>query len=752
MAQQQPILDPSDAIEDQLLPHVHLVSANQYPNQGRLDLQLVTKWLMSAPQVAKDKAPFFWTYLDRPNDGHTFLTWQPLKRLNTNFASDGIIWAPDQYHRQEVGNGLSLEIYYNKTGFAPGDQIAFRARRRFRLIPAQQPNINSPQPDVSLWLVHYGQADPQDRLPVNMIPYTQDTQNMMSQRNYLQNCGQIARKDFMLSDRGNWPQITWPRNGGGRQQVYAPIQSRRVPQQVAYPAHTGPAPGGGRRGKAPTQAQQQQAAAAAQAAAASAAAPAPGSLAALQLEMDEEDIYGDVFDTLTPRDIAISRYQQNHMWMDEVWTSPYSLLDIVPPDLGLGLKGELEPLTEGIFSAQGAEAHLEYPEKPYVGKLDKGLADELRKRVQKHLDTTNAEIEQMKAEHAATMASIKANASILSAEKELRHSVEEYGPEFWRLEGQISDSEEGESAWSQKHNKKVDDIVAQVEAHLGRQIAVLHTVNRVQEGGYQEPLPEPVKVPVKEPVVQEPVKEPTPVPAPVSRAASNDLSRRPSQAGSQAGSQQSGAAGDDADIDMGGTAAGLLDEMHTGLSSTSTPLNFPTPSGIISSAATPANASAPSPAPPAAAGAEQDVSMSNTDANKEAPAGGSGQDQGSGDWVVVPKGGVSPDSNANSTPAPGSAPSAAPAAGASASAAAPLQGSAVGTPALTEGDNDFSSLGDLDTAGEALAGYEGGLDGGAGSLDDGLDLNMEMEDSAFGDAFHGAVNTDTPGENQSEGV
>ncbi|KAG7115209.1 hypothetical protein HYQ44_007727 [Verticillium longisporum] len=703
MAQQQPLHDPSDAIEEQLLPHIHLISANQYPNQGRLDLQHVTKWLLGAPQVAKDKAPFFWTYLDRPNDGQVLLTWQPLKRLGTQFASDGIIWAPEQYHRQEVGNGLNLEIYYNKTGFAPGDSAAVRARRRFRLVPSQQVNINAPQPDISLWLVHYGQADPQDRLPINMVPFTPDSQTMLNQRNYLQNCGQITRKDFMLSDRGNWPQIAWPRTGGNRQQVYAPIQSRRLPQQMAYPTHPQVMPTG-RRGGRQTQAQ-----AAAQAAAQSQAPPPPpGSLAALQLELEDEDLYGDVFDTLTPRDIALSRYQQNHEWMEEVLSSPYSLIHITPPDLGLGLKGELAPLTDGIFSSQGGEAHLENPDKPYVGKLDKGLADEFRKRAQEHIDTTNAEIEKMKADHDAAIAKMKANATILTAEKELRHSVEERGSEFWRLEGQVTDSDEGSSAWSQKHNKKIDDIVAQVEAHLGRQIAVLHGVNRVQAGGYLEPVPEPAKK-----ATPAPVKEATPVAVPNLGAESNDMSRRPSQAGSQ----QSGATGDDADIDMGGTAAGLLDEMHTGLSSTSTPLNFPTPSGLNSSVATPANLGAPSPAPAAASGPGPDVSMANTDANKDAAAS-SGQDQGSGDWVVVPKGGVSPDANANTTPA--SAPAPAPdAAAAAAAATAPTavaarQGSAVGTPALTEGDNDFSSLGDLDTAGEALAGYDGGLDGGAG--------------------------------------
>jgi hypothetical protein len=67
----------------------------------------VTKWLLSAPSIARDKAPFFWTYLDVPKDGSIFLTWQPLQLLGTEFASDGYIWAPGEaVFRQEVGNGL----------------------------------------------------------------------------------------------------------------------------------------------------------------------------------------------------------------------------------------------------------------------------------------------------------------------------------------------------------------------------------------------------------------------------------------------------------------------------------------------------------------------------------------------------------------------------------------------------------------------------------------------------------------------
>lgn len=89
------------------MPHVHLISSFRYPVMPRLDLNEVAKWLMAAPQVARDRAPFFWTYLDKPTDGTILLTWQPLQRLGTTFATDGYVWAPpEQVYKHDLGNGL----------------------------------------------------------------------------------------------------------------------------------------------------------------------------------------------------------------------------------------------------------------------------------------------------------------------------------------------------------------------------------------------------------------------------------------------------------------------------------------------------------------------------------------------------------------------------------------------------------------------------------------------------------------------
>lgn len=73
----------------------------------RLELSDVAKWLMVVPKIAQREAPFFWTYLDSPRDGTILLTWQPLTRLGTDFASDGYVWVgPEVYYQQDIGNGL----------------------------------------------------------------------------------------------------------------------------------------------------------------------------------------------------------------------------------------------------------------------------------------------------------------------------------------------------------------------------------------------------------------------------------------------------------------------------------------------------------------------------------------------------------------------------------------------------------------------------------------------------------------------
>ncbi|KAG6008917.1 hypothetical protein E4U43_000085 [Claviceps pusilla] len=755
----------------------------------RLDISEVAKWLMMAPQIARDRAPFFWTILDKPTDGTIYLTWQPLQRLATNFATDGFVWAPpEQVYKNDLGNGLMLEVCYLKAGYIPGEQYAMHARRRFRLVPA--PGHPNPPPfDMSLYIVHYGPSDQNDRVPANMIPYDDRVNAIMQQRQFLLRGGQIRRKEFMLSDRVNWPSLPELT----RQQMGPQMTPRGTPQQMAYP----PQPTAGpptKRARHASQSQQ----AAGSAGSASAAGP-PGAPALDAAFDDDEDVSrGDMFDHLTPREISLSRYQQNHEWMEEILSSAYRIGQIQPSDLNLGLKGELASLTEGIFTAQGVDVFTQAPQKPYVGRLDPGLADEFRKRVAKHIESTQAEMKMMEQQHAELLASFRTSSALKVKEKEIRSIPDPPGPEIFKTDDHMEtgDEEGKEEAATASSNAAFDDIVRDVEAATGYRIEVLPRVHRVQDGGYQAPAPKP----------------PTPAPT------TTQMSRQPSQAGSQ----HSGLMMGDSDMDMGGTAAGLLDQMHTGFSSASTPANsFPTPqaqasaaqsnaptpsnannvpspavsgaavpfnvprvqsatTGAASSAtattttttttSAPAQAQAPGPAATATTATTGDVDMTGTAATTKDQLE-SAPDQGASgeDWVVVPKGGVSPEEDgAKALSGPNSAPSRA-AEGtdmdgeaskqvAAAAPAAPTNPtSAAATPAVTDGgstsfdQNDFSSLGDLDTAGDAMAGYDApDLDGSAGGLGDGLDLQMDMEDSAFGDAFHGIDSSGTPADAQNQ--
>ena len=535
-----------------------------------------------------------------------------------------------------------------------------------------------------------------------MIPFDERVSNIMQQRHFLMRAGQIRRKEFMLSDRVNWPQLP----DLTRQAMPHQMAPRGVPQQMAYPTQPTPGPPAKRPRHAASQGGQ---------------APLPGTPQADAAFDDEEDVSrGDMFDHLTPREISLSRYQQNHEWMEEILSSPYRISQITPADLNLGFKGELSPLTDGIFPAQGVEAFTTVPEKPYIGRLDPDKAEEFRKRVHNHIESTKSEIEKMQADHAKALAEFKKNSILNIKEKELRNIVEGTGTEIWRVEGKIDPHDE-DPAPRPVSTKTVEQIVSEVETATGKKVETKPTVSRVQDGGYQPPAPEPVQ------------------------AGNSQLSRQPSQSGSQ----NSGIMIGESDIDMGGTVAGLLDQMHT---TTSTPLNnFGTPQPQLSAnqsgAGTPSNLNT-------ASANTGDVTMGGTQVPKDSSATAPDQGTGSGDWVVVPKDGTSNDqinqgpgsgtasANANTPVAPGAdaAKSVAKTASAGATPAAGTPGGSV-----TFDQNDFSSLGDLDTAGDALAGFDGPtLDGSAGELGEGLDLSMDMDDSAFGDAFHGVDTSGTP--------
>lgn len=666
-----------------------------------------------------------------------------------------------------------LETFQFRTGFGPQETIATHARKRYRLVPSRHLQPDAPQVDPSLFIVHYSTCEPNDRVPANIITLPMQIQQVMQTRSYLQSQGQIVKRDFMLHDRANWPQISMPpgvsRGIPGRQQAFS--GPARIPQNVAYP----------------TQGTQYQAHQPNKRLRTNPPGPS-GVVTAVPslengIEEEEDTVRGDVFDQLTPREISYCRYKQNHEWMEEIFSSPYNTSQIEPVDLGLGKSGTLEKLTEGIYESpkyaprppQTKDNALNYFHDPlrlsatssYIAKLDPEKAEEFRKRTSEHVEQTNAEVEKMKVNHAKKMAKFKAGSIISAGEKQLRKAVtdpDDVGPEFWRMEGRLDPADESmgpDAQNGQKETKlKVDDIVAQVEASLGRTAAVVQEVKRIQDGGLEERQERPVAA------------------DPPINMANNMLARD-----SRTGSLQSGSGvlvgdtdmgldeGMDDNLEGGGQAAGLLDEFHTGeagsasaFSSHSTPgQSFSTPQAMLqhhSAAGTPSAlgiVSIPSPhqgsvqsqgrtpQPNAVrqhsfgGGGTMDMDVEMGDAPEQRQGGdGTG---GADDWIVVPPGGVSPshataqdpgitsqaDGNENNTSS-----------GRHTTATETTSGPAQDlhqhpTPAANiSGGVDTSGF-EFSPADDTTADFGNAGDGG--ELDLGMDLGMD--DSAFGDAFHG---------------
>jgi hypothetical protein len=616
-------------------------------------------------------------------------------------------------------------MYAHKTGYALGEPVAIHARRRYRLLPSKFTNHNGPAPDTALWIVHYSQADPNDRMPINLIPIDMRVQNILNTRAYLHSQGQIVQKEFMLTDRASWPQIQFPRQQARGQPMYVGnAPPARIPQTMAYPTQHATA---GPPAKRPRT----------QANAGPSAATNPH--AVLEVDDEEDTSRGDLFDHMTPREISLSRYKQNHEWMEEVISSPYAIHQIIPADLGLGVRGELANLTEGFFDAPYDPDGKDVPKHNYIGRLDPEKADAFRKRATERIAETNKEIEKMKAKHAKRMAKFQKGSLVSHAEKELRTAVtnpSDMGTEYWRLEGKIDEDENGDQIVTRAPSK-VDDILAQVEASLGRHAVAVQELRRIQDGGYEEAVPLPPTPPAAIPSPEKSVPQSAPH--------------------SMNGTPQSGVLAGDPDMDMGNSAAGMLDQYRTGLSSDATPgSNSYTPQATAllqqySAAGTPSNlnvaspqVSAPQPEP-----AQVDVNMA------EASEQGTSVDAGTGDWVVVPPGGVSPSHEAatsvepiQAAPPTASEASPMPAMTSTSTPQAPATSTSTPQPAIvtsttdntplpdfSTSPNDFADLGDLDSAGDALASYSGG--DGMGDLGDLEDMDVAMDDSAFGDAFHG---------------
>ena len=314
-----------------------------------------------------------------------------------------------------------LEMFYHRTGYRPGEPMASHSRKRYRLVPSHP---NMPNCDQSLFLLSYSKASPRDVIPHASIPLVPQLQQQMQQRRVIQTQGQLARKEFMLHDRSNWPTVS-------------------APQAVARSS------GAHRRG---------------------------GSTADIPIEEEEDVSRGDILDFLSPRDISRARYEQHHEWMEEVLESPYSISQIVPGDLGLGRKGELESLTKDFFHAPTTVLRETSGNSlPRVGKLEDGKADEFSRRATQKIAEMEAELEKMKKKHTERLARLKRTSILSAAEKQLRTVS--------------SASERRTSAGSpteQPSADAIDEIVQTVEEALGMKVSRQSTVTLVAAGGLDQ--------------------------------------------------------------------------------------------------------------------------------------------------------------------------------------------------------------------------------------------------------------------------
>lgn len=413
---------------------MHLISKHRYPVIANPSLEMIVGFLMEAPKIVRDVQPVQWQFLDAPPDGSLLLTWQPLEYLGTNFASDGYVWADAEQPFTSVVQGYRLEIIMHRSGYkASGEPVASHSRKRYRLLPGNT-GLGLPTPDPALWLVHYTRAASRDHIPAASIPIQPQVQASLQQRRVIQTQGQLARKEFMLHDRANWPVINLPpsmtRPGSGS--MVSNANHRRVPSNAPVGEPT--------------------------------------------IEEEEDVSRGDALDLVTPREISRMRYEQHHEWMEEIMESAYNIKQIIPSDLGLGRKGELESLTKGFFDAPMSVASATTNGVPTrVGKMDAGRAAEFTKLAAQKVADMQKELEELKAKHASRMEKLQQTSVLAAAEKKLRTAND--------------GSEPGDGGEKQESGASTDDIVRDVEAAWGRKIDRVQNVTILQRGGLEDPAP-----------------------------------------------------------------------------------------------------------------------------------------------------------------------------------------------------------------------------------------------------------------------
>ena len=517
--------------------------------------------------------------------------------------------------------------------------------------------------DPNLWLVHYKPADPQHRLPAGQIPVTREVQTQLQMRGQLQAAGPLARKEFMLHDASNWPKVEFGQPAAMRQQQQQPYYN---PMQPGRPYVAQPPPAKRMRGAPPAQARPT-----------IAGTPLPDT----SLE-DEENATQDAFDFLTPREISLSRYKQHHEWMEDIFSSPYPVGSIAPIDLGLGLMGELAPLTAGILDVAGPEnpdtVKDKYKIKDYYRMNPEHLKD-FNTRVAEYTKTEKAEIDKMQADHTRKMAQLKRTRTYIKAERRLRDLAR-------------SASSDDEST------DPTDNVVQDLEKSLGVKFDAKKSVVCVDKGGFIERQPSPPQ-----------------------KAQVNGN-------GTQANSNGSN---NDGVSDFDNTAASLLDQYGTGsLGGTPGNISMPQmsqpPSQSQSAVGTPSlltgNTAQQQSFDQGTPQVDTEAGNDLLDLDVEMSGMTNVDDKATDDWIVA-------DQQASGAQSAGNPQSAANNDNTNSNNQNTLGHASVDadTGSMFDSVPDFTNFEGIDSAGDALADF---------GQDDNMGLGDLVDDSAFGDAFH----------------
>lgn len=422
------------------------------------------------------------------------------------------------------------------------------------------------------------------------------------------------------------------------------------------------------------------------------------------IEDEEDNSRGDLMDFLTPRDVSTTRYMQHHEWMEEIFNSPYNTGQIVPVELGIGRKGELEDLTKDFFTAPTEATPIKplppgsHP--PRVGRLEAGKAEDFTTKATEKVAELNAEMERMKRQHAKRMARLNKGATIRLAERSLRSapmSAADFGLDEWKFGGSARSSANGDAALFIEQ-KSIDQITADMESLLGKKIKPVKEMECIQNGGLEEKVDTAENDGLEYDLV-----------SPLAK-----IDNHSNQLTSYAGSQD----------------LLLVDQSHTGsMGHTPQPSLAVTENHGIGSDLPQSNETF----------LDGDIAMS------EMPDPSESKEMETSDWVIVSKeidSGRSLDEESPSlenltnmpTPhtgaeAPGGNPDT------TSDALANFAPTDSGNTAEDFTTNEFSEaidFGNLDTAGEALSGY--GAEHSSMGLDEHGDLGLD--DSAFGAAFH----------------